>query len=320
MTFDTDSCENNTVEAAEVEQSIDLPWSILEVYDANNEARLLRYGDAAEETLINSTRYDLDNKGKYIKIGYSNARFSKNNVLLDTYEWEKFTELEPHMMNQFFYDSSEIQLTIQNMCTTVDITDDATISYHSEYSECLSSSMGSMIAATVSDPMRNGDSFIKTITLQRDYRTCTFNRYDVEAIFHLKAIINFRLKIIQSSGFKDRKGKERYCFSISSPKEVVTHLRFQDFLKPDWKHIKIGMVGLNSETYTAPVFYNVGWVGNDFTHLIKKDGGIYSTLAGIPTQDCSVNIQKHLVKFRSETVMENSGILKQKGRVWDQSG
>ncbi|KAF5293344.1 hypothetical protein FQA39_LY02829 [Lamprigera yunnana] len=160
MTFDTDSCENNTVEASEVEQSIDLPWSIPEDYDANNEARLLRYGNAADETLINSTRYDLHNDGKYIEIGYSthldlkpvirirdsaagcadsrcNARFSKNNVLLDTYEWEKFTELESHMMNQFFYHSYEIQrvldqsskdeLSIRNMCKTNDITDDVTI-------------------------------------------------------------------------------------------------------------------------------------------------------------------------------------------------
>ncbi|KAF5281445.1 hypothetical protein FQA39_LY17785 [Lamprigera yunnana] len=69
MIFATNSCENDTVEAGEVEQSIDLPWSIPE--DANNEARLLRCGNAAEEMLINSKRYDLDNECKYIKIGYS---------------------------------------------------------------------------------------------------------------------------------------------------------------------------------------------------------------------------------------------------------
>ncbi|KAF5282279.1 hypothetical protein FQA39_LY17641 [Lamprigera yunnana] len=159
MTVNIDSCENNTVEAD---------------YDANNEARLLRYGNAAEETLINLTRYDLDNEGKYIEYGYSTyidmqpvirirdgatgcadfrckARFSKNNVLLDTYEWEKFTELEPHMMNQFCYDSSEIQrdldqsskddLSIRNMCKTDDLIDDVAISYHWEYSEGLSSPM-----------------------------------------------------------------------------------------------------------------------------------------------------------------------------------
>ncbi|KAF5287960.1 hypothetical protein FQA39_LY15598 [Lamprigera yunnana] len=154
--------------AGEVEQSIDVPWSVPEDYNANNEARLLRNDNAAEETLINSTRYDLENEDKYIDIGYSthldlqpvirirdgatgcensrcNARFSKNNVFLDTYQWEKFTELEPHMMNQFFYDSSEIQrvfdesckdeLSIRNMCKTDDITDDVTISYHWEYSK-----------------------------------------------------------------------------------------------------------------------------------------------------------------------------------------
>ncbi|KAF5270300.1 hypothetical protein FQA39_LY08411 [Lamprigera yunnana] len=205
MTFDSDSCENNTVEAGEVEQSIDLPWSIPKDYDANNEARLLRYGNSAEETLIKSTRYDLDNEDSRC-----NARFSKNNVLLDTYEWKKFTELESHMMSQLFYDSSEIQRVLHqsskdelSMCKTDNITDDVTISYHWEYFEGLSSSIRSMFGADVSDPIRNGDNFIKTITLQRNYRTCTFNRYDVEAILHLKPIINYRLEIMRSSGFKE---------------------------------------------------------------------------------------------------------------------
>ncbi|KAF5296574.1 hypothetical protein FQA39_LY19299 [Lamprigera yunnana] len=144
MTFDTDTCEKNTVEAGEVEQSIDLSWSIPEDYDANKETRLLRYDR-----------------------------------------------------------SSKDELSIRYMCKTDDITDYVTISYHWEYSEGLSSPMGSMIAAAVSDPMKNGDNFIKTIILQRDYRTCTFNRYDVEAIFHMKPIINYRLEIMRSSGFKE---------------------------------------------------------------------------------------------------------------------
>ncbi|KAF5274579.1 hypothetical protein FQA39_LY07191 [Lamprigera yunnana] len=134
MTFDIDSCENNKVEEGEVEQSIDLPRSIPEDYDANNEARLLRCGNAAEETLINLTRYDLDNE---------------------------------------------------------------------KYSEGLFSPMRSMIAAAISDPMTNGDDFMKTITLKRDYRTCMFNRYDVEAILHLNPIINYRLEIMPSSEFKE---------------------------------------------------------------------------------------------------------------------
>ncbi|KAF5301642.1 hypothetical protein FQA39_LY10689 [Lamprigera yunnana] len=138
-TFDTDGCENNTVEAGEVEHSINLPWSIPEDYDANNEAYLLRYGNAAEETLLNSTRYDLDNEDGATGCADSrcNARFSKNNALLDTYEWEKFTELEPYMVYQLFNDSSEIlcvldqsskdELSTRNMCKTDDITDDVTI-------------------------------------------------------------------------------------------------------------------------------------------------------------------------------------------------
>ncbi|KAF5272529.1 hypothetical protein FQA39_LY07853 [Lamprigera yunnana] len=158
----------------ETKKSIDLPWSIPEDYDANKEARLLRYGNAAEETLINSTRYDLDMKSKYIEIGYS-------------------THLDLH----------PDELSIRNMCKTHDITDNVKISYHWEYSEGLSLPMASMIAAAVSDPMSNVDNFMKTITLQRDYCTCMFNRYDVEAVFHLKPIITYRLEIMRSSGFKE---------------------------------------------------------------------------------------------------------------------
>ncbi|KAF5299183.1 hypothetical protein FQA39_LY02356 [Lamprigera yunnana] len=197
-TYTRSSTSTFKAEASEVEQSIDLSWLIPEDYDANNEARLLRHGNAAQETVINSTRCDLDNEDSRC-----NARFSKIYVLLDTYEWEKFTEIEPHMMSQFFYDSSKEELSIRNMCKTDDITDDVTILYHWEYSKGLSSPMGSMIAAAVLDPMRNGDNFIKTITLPRDYRTCTLNRYDVEAIFYLKPIVNYRLEIMRLSGFKE---------------------------------------------------------------------------------------------------------------------
>ncbi|KAF5270745.1 hypothetical protein FQA39_LY01483 [Lamprigera yunnana] len=141
-----------------------------------------------------------------------NARFNKNNVLLNIYECEKFMALESHILNQFFYDSAEIQkvldqssgddLSIQNMDKTEDITEDVKILHHWEYSEGLSSPMMPIMSETASDPMRNGNNFMKTITLQRDYRTCTFNRYDAEAIFQLKPIINYRLKLMQSSWLK----------------------------------------------------------------------------------------------------------------------
>ncbi|KAF5284878.1 hypothetical protein FQA39_LY16928 [Lamprigera yunnana] len=58
-TFDTDSRKSNIGERG---QSIDLPWSLPEDYSMNDGARLLTYGNASEETLINLTRYDLDNE------------------------------------------------------------------------------------------------------------------------------------------------------------------------------------------------------------------------------------------------------------------
>ncbi|KAF5286635.1 hypothetical protein FQA39_LY16209 [Lamprigera yunnana] len=230
--FDADTREDNVV----ADQTIDLPWSIPEDYNMNDETRLLAYGIASEETLINSSkRYDLDNEGKYIEMGYSthlelqpvirirdgaiecadarcNARFNKKNVLLNIYEREKFMALKSHILNHVFYDSAKIQkvldqssgdeLSIQNMGKTENITEDVKILYHWEYSEGLSSPMMPTIAMTASDPMRNGDNFMKTITLQRDYRTCTFNRYNAEAIFQLKPIINYRLELMRSWGLK----------------------------------------------------------------------------------------------------------------------
>ncbi|KAF5298058.1 hypothetical protein FQA39_LY11826 [Lamprigera yunnana] len=138
-TFDTDSCKNNMIEEGETKQSIDLHWSIPEDYDANNEARLLAYGNAAEETLINSTRYDLDNEIKYIEIRYGTN-----------------LDLQP----------------------VIRIRDGATA--------CTDSRCNARCSKN-----------------KRDYRTCKFNRYDVESIFHLKSFINYRLEIMRSSGFKE---------------------------------------------------------------------------------------------------------------------
>ncbi|KAF5281376.1 hypothetical protein FQA39_LY17818 [Lamprigera yunnana] len=189
----------------EVDQSIDLPWSIPGDYSMNNEARLLTYGNASEEAPINSMRYDLDNEGKYIKMGYSthpdmqpvirirdaatgcadfccNTRFNRNN---------KLTEIQK-VLDQ----SSGDEISIQNMSKTDNITEDVKILYHWEYSEGLSLSMMSTIAAAASDPIKNENNFMKTVTLQRDYRTCTFNRNDVEAIFQLKSITNYRLELM----------------------------------------------------------------------------------------------------------------------------
>ncbi|KAF5285853.1 hypothetical protein FQA39_LY04314 [Lamprigera yunnana] len=172
-TFDANSREGNVVD-----QSTNLPWSIRKNYSMNDEARLRTYGSVLQEALINSTRYDLNNKD-----ARCNARLNKNNVLLNVYEWEKFMEFESYMMYQFFYDSTEIQkvfdqsseddLSIQNMSKTEDITEDVKILYYWEYSEGLSSPMMLTIATAASDPLRNEDTFMNIVTLQRDYRSCT---------------------------------------------------------------------------------------------------------------------------------------------------
>ncbi|KAF5301618.1 hypothetical protein FQA39_LY10665 [Lamprigera yunnana] len=70
MTFDTNNRESNMSEAGEESQSTDLPWALLDEYNINDKARLLSCGNASEETMINSTRYDLDNEDKYIEMGY----------------------------------------------------------------------------------------------------------------------------------------------------------------------------------------------------------------------------------------------------------
>ncbi|KAF5284988.1 hypothetical protein FQA39_LY16853 [Lamprigera yunnana] len=88
------------------------------------------------------------------------------------------------------------------MGKTEDITDDVKILYHWDYSEELSSTMMPTIPMIASDSIRNGNNFIKTITPQCDYRTCTFNRYDAEVIFQLKPIINYCLELMRSSGLK----------------------------------------------------------------------------------------------------------------------
>ncbi|KAF5301099.1 hypothetical protein FQA39_LY10918 [Lamprigera yunnana] len=136
MKSDANSCEDNVV----ADQSIDLPWSIPKDYNMNNETRLLAHGNALEETLINSTRYDLDNDEKYIEMGYSTH-----------------LELQPKVLGQW----SENELCIQNMGKTEDITEHIQILYHWEYSEGLSSPMMPAIAMTASNPMRNGGNMRK---------------------------------------------------------------------------------------------------------------------------------------------------------------
>ncbi|KAF5306771.1 hypothetical protein FQA39_LY00001 [Lamprigera yunnana] len=114
--------------------------------------------------------------------------------------------------------SDDDELSIQNMSKTEDITEDVKILYHWEYFEGLSSPMMSTIATAASDLMRNGCNFINTITLRRDCRACMFNRYDAEAIFQLKSLINYRLELIRSSGLEEFYDNMVECVIIQKSK------------------------------------------------------------------------------------------------------
>ncbi|KAF5275601.1 hypothetical protein FQA39_LY06713 [Lamprigera yunnana] len=63
--------------------------------------------------------------------------------------------------------------------------------------------MAESIPRTMTAAERNREDFLKTITLYRDYQTCTFNRYEMENIFCLKPIIEYRLEVIQSPKLKE---------------------------------------------------------------------------------------------------------------------
>ncbi|KAF5283635.1 hypothetical protein FQA39_LY17264 [Lamprigera yunnana] len=108
--------------------------------------------------------------------------------------------LESYLENQFFHDSIEIQdvleqsfkddRSVRNISRTGDINTYVKIYYNWKHTEGLSSSMTRSMSAAA----RNGEDFLKTITLYRDYQTCTFNRYEMENIFCLKPIIEYRLE------------------------------------------------------------------------------------------------------------------------------
>ncbi|KAF5279687.1 hypothetical protein FQA39_LY18245 [Lamprigera yunnana] len=174
-------------------------------YNSAEEARLLQYNNASIEVLVDVTCYALNGDAdKYIEMGYSTYLnlepvIGIEMVVLilvaaDVEEWKTLMGLEPYFTNQFFHDSVEIQhileqsfkdnLYVQNISRTGDISDDVKIYYNWEYTERLSSSM----TRTMTTTARNREDFLKTITLYRDYQTCTFNQYCMENIFCLKPV------------------------------------------------------------------------------------------------------------------------------------
>ncbi|KAF5306730.1 hypothetical protein FQA39_LY01488 [Lamprigera yunnana] len=124
-------------------------------------------------------------------------------------EWKTLMGLESYLANHFFHDSIEIQqileqsfkndLSVRNISRTGDISTDVKIYYNWEDTEGLSSPM----TRTMSVAARNREDFLKTISLYCDYQTCTFNRYEMENIFCLKPIIEYRLEVMQSRKLKE---------------------------------------------------------------------------------------------------------------------
>ncbi|KAF5287211.1 hypothetical protein FQA39_LY15988 [Lamprigera yunnana] len=189
------------------------------------EARLLQYNNASSDVLVD---VDVDmfvmvlltNISKWngcgdFGSGGCQTLFNKISVLLTIEEWKTLMGLESYLANQFFHDSIEIQhileqsfkdeLFVRNISRTCDINTDVKIYYNWEHTEGLSSSMArTMSAKPAAKPAaRNREDFLKTITLYRDYQTCTFNRYEMENIFSLKPIIELRLEVMQSHKLKE---------------------------------------------------------------------------------------------------------------------
>ncbi|KAF5308318.1 hypothetical protein FQR65_LT18239 [Abscondita terminalis] len=203
-------------------------WSFATDYDLANESRLLNFNNASNEKLVNSSCYklDYDDEGKYIEVGYStylqltpviriwnssdyngvcaasgpyNTHYNdreKNNVLLTIDEWNTLMNLQSHLMNVFFrtpadagYRQEFVDVNdgpFECISKTSDISRDLKIIYTTEYrpdlgwSEC------------------NNNGFVNTICLTRDYKNCILNKWDVDCMFGLKDIINYRLELMQS--------------------------------------------------------------------------------------------------------------------------
>ncbi|KAF5279241.1 hypothetical protein FQA39_LY18313 [Lamprigera yunnana] len=153
---------------------------------------------------------ELDGCGDFVS-GGCRVLLNKNSVFLTVEEWKTFMGLELYLANQFFHDSIEIQyileqsfkddLSVRNISETGDISTNVKIYYNWDHNEGLSSSMTRTMSAAPA--ARNRKDFLNTITLYRDYQTCTFNQYEMENIFCLKPIIDYRFEVMQSRKLKE---------------------------------------------------------------------------------------------------------------------
>ncbi|KAF5269120.1 hypothetical protein FQA39_LY08790 [Lamprigera yunnana] len=197
-------------------------------YNPADEAGLLQYNKALNEVLVDVTRYAFDvDTDKYIEMGYSTylnlepALFNENSVLLTIEEWKTVMGRKLYLANQFFHDSIEIQHILEqsfkddlSVPRIGDISTDVKIYYNWEHTKGLSLPM----TTTMSTAVRNREDFLKTISLYCDYHTCTFNRYEMENIFCLQPIIEYRLEVIQSRKLKEFQNNLVECVIVQKSK------------------------------------------------------------------------------------------------------
>ncbi|KAF5303244.1 hypothetical protein FQR65_LT18999 [Abscondita terminalis] len=211
-------------------EDVSSSWSFVTEYDLAKESRLLNFDNASNEKLINPTCYklDYDDEGKYIEIGYStyleltpviriwnsleyngvsstngtndphNVHCNdqeKNNVLLTIDEWKVLMGLQDHLMNEFFYNS--VNDEYQEL---VDINDGLVESISSDISKDVQIVYNTENNPNLSDRLYWGEcsNFVKTIKLTRNYKNCILSKWDVDCMFGLKDIINYRLELMQS--------------------------------------------------------------------------------------------------------------------------
>ncbi|KAF5270150.1 hypothetical protein FQR65_LT17883 [Abscondita terminalis] len=170
-------------------------WSFATNYDLANESRLLNFNNASNKKLVNSSCYKLDynDEENTLKLGivhicslhrgpyntHYNDREKKQRVA--HYRRAEYANESSKPSDERVFSQPRLMLS-----KTSDISRDLKIIYTTEYrpdlgwSEC------------------NNNGFVNTICLTRDYKNCILNKWDVDCMFGLKDIINYRLELMQS--------------------------------------------------------------------------------------------------------------------------
>ncbi|KAF5301226.1 hypothetical protein FQA39_LY10812 [Lamprigera yunnana] len=200
-------------------------------YNLAGEARLLQYNNASNEVLVDVTRYALDGDAdKYIEMGYSTYLNLEPVIRIRDGCGDFGSGGCQGLLNKY-----SVLLTIENgkrlwVLNRIWQTNSSTIPL--KYNTYLSSrlrmmfrfeisvepGLSSPMTRTISAAERNRDYFLKTITLYCDYQTCTFNRYEMENIFRLKPIIEYRLEVMQERKLKEFYNNFVECIMVKKSK------------------------------------------------------------------------------------------------------